>query len=63
MADLDPDQDAALRRLRAAFGFVEVLRVIDHQAQQDATSDEQPEAGLDGERGGQGGGSGGATPA
>jgi hypothetical protein len=23
MAELDPDQEAALRRLRAAFGFVE----------------------------------------
>ncbi len=30
MAEVDPDQAAALRRLRAAFGFVEVLRVIDH---------------------------------
>jgi hypothetical protein len=30
VADVDPEQDAALRRLRAAFGFVEVLRVIGH---------------------------------
>jgi hypothetical protein len=30
MAELDPDQEAALRRLRAAFGFVEVLRIVDH---------------------------------
>jgi hypothetical protein len=30
MAEVDPDQEAALRRLRAAFGFVEVLRIIDH---------------------------------
>jgi hypothetical protein len=30
MADVDPEQEAALRRLRAAFGFVEVLRVVDH---------------------------------
>jgi hypothetical protein len=32
MAEVDPDQEAALRRLRAALGFVEVLRVVDHQA-------------------------------
>jgi hypothetical protein len=25
-----PDQEPALRRLRAAFGFVELLRIIDH---------------------------------
>jgi hypothetical protein len=30
MAELDPDQETALRRLRAAFGFVEVLKVINH---------------------------------
>ena len=35
MAELDPDQEAALRRLRAAFGFVEVLEVVDHEADQD----------------------------
>jgi hypothetical protein len=34
MAELDPDQEAALRRLRAAFGFVEVLRIIDHDLDQ-----------------------------
>jgi hypothetical protein len=28
---VDPDQDAALRRLRAAFGFVDVLDVINHE--------------------------------
>ena len=33
MAELDPDQKAALRRLRAA--FVEVLRIIDHNDGQD----------------------------
>jgi hypothetical protein len=27
----EPDQDAALRRLRAAFGFVEVLDVNNHE--------------------------------
>jgi hypothetical protein len=34
MAELDPDQDAALRRLRAAFGFVEILRIVDHDQAQ-----------------------------
>jgi hypothetical protein len=29
VGQVDPDQDAALRRLRAAFGFVEVLEIID----------------------------------
>ena len=33
MAEVDPEQRAALRRLRAAFGFVEVLRFIDHDGQ------------------------------
>jgi hypothetical protein len=41
MAEVDPDQEAALRRLRAAFGFVEVLRVIDHDQDQDQ-DDSQP---------------------
>ena len=40
MAELDPDQEAALRRLRAAFGFVEVLRVVDHHDDQDQDDDE-----------------------
>ena len=35
MGEVDPDQEAALRRLRAAFGFVEVLRIIDHDLDQD----------------------------
>ncbi|HEV2930901.1 MAG TPA: hypothetical protein VGW74_19640 [Propionibacteriaceae bacterium] len=35
MAEVDPDQVAALRRLRAAFGFVEVLRIVDHKQDQD----------------------------
>ena len=39
MAEVDPDQKAALRRLRAAFGFVEILEVVDHQADQD---DDEP---------------------
>ena len=41
MAELDPDQEAALRRLRAAFGFVEILRIIDHDVGQDQ-DDDQP---------------------
>jgi len=40
MAEVDPDQAAALRRLRAAFGFVEVLRIVDHDPSQD--QDDQP---------------------
>ena len=43
MAELDPDQAAALRRLRAAFGFVEVLAVVDHEASQDDGDDEAVE--------------------
>jgi hypothetical protein len=39
MAEVDPDQEAALRRLRAAFGFVEVLAVVDHEADQDQGDD------------------------
>jgi hypothetical protein len=38
--ELDPDQEAALRRLRAAFGFVEVLRIGDHHDDQD--HDDEP---------------------
>jgi hypothetical protein len=40
MAEVDPDQEAALRRLRAAFGFVEVLRIVDHDQGQD--QDDEP---------------------
>jgi hypothetical protein len=32
--EVDPDQAAALRRLRATFGFVEVLAVLGHEADQ-----------------------------
>jgi hypothetical protein len=35
MAELDPEQEAALRRLRAAFGFIEILRIVDHEQDQD----------------------------
>jgi hypothetical protein len=45
MAELDPDQQAALRRLRAAFGFVEVLRVVDHDQDQDQDDDQPTEEG------------------
>jgi hypothetical protein len=44
MAEVDPDQEAALRRLRAAFGFVEILRVVDHDQGQDQ-DDESSEEG------------------
>jgi hypothetical protein len=43
MAEVDPDQAAALRRLRAAFGFVEVLEVVDHEADPDEDVDEAVE--------------------
>jgi hypothetical protein len=45
MAEVDPEQEAALRRLRAAFGFVEVLRIIDHDDGQDQDDDESLEEG------------------
>jgi hypothetical protein len=45
MAELDPDQEAALRRLRAAFGFVEVLRIVDHDDGQDQDDDEPHQEG------------------
>jgi hypothetical protein len=45
MAEVDPDQEAALRRLRAAFGFVEVLRIIDHNDRQDQDDDQLTEEG------------------
>jgi hypothetical protein len=40
MAEVDPDQEAALRRLRAAFGFVEVLEIIDHKPAHDPVGDQ-----------------------
>ena len=42
MAEVDPDQVAALPRLRAAFGFVEVLRIVDHGQGQDRDQDDEP---------------------
>ena len=41
VAEVDPDQEAALRRLRAAFGFAEVLRIVDHHDGRDQ-DDHQP---------------------
>jgi hypothetical protein len=43
MAEVDPDQEAALRRLRAAFGFIQVLEVVDHEADQDQDDNEAVE--------------------
>ena len=43
MAEIDPDQAAALRRLRAAFGFVEILWVVDHHEIQDQVDDQLTE--------------------
>ena len=45
MADVDPDHEAALRRLRAAFGFVEVLGIVDHGQGEDQDDDEPVEEG------------------
>jgi hypothetical protein len=42
MAEVDPDQEAALRRLRAAFGFVQVLRIVHHDQDQDQDQDDHP---------------------
>jgi hypothetical protein len=43
MAHVDPDQEAALRRLRAAFGFIEVLEIIDHQPSEDPARNQEPQ--------------------
>jgi hypothetical protein len=40
LAELEPDQEAALRRLRAAFGFVQVLRIVEDNDGQDQDDDE-----------------------
>ena len=45
MAEVDPDQEAALRQLRAAFGFVEVLRIVDHDDGRDQDDDKLPDEG------------------
>ena len=38
MPEVDDDQLAALRRLRAAFGFVEIVEVISHDEGDDPTT-------------------------
>jgi uncharacterized glyoxalase superfamily protein PhnB len=48
MGEVDPDQEAALRWLRAAFGFVEVLRTIDHDLDQDQDDDQRTDEGEPG---------------
>jgi hypothetical protein len=40
MSEVDPDHLAALRRLWIAFGFVEVLEIIDHQPAQAGVNDQ-----------------------
>jgi hypothetical protein len=45
MAELDPDQETALRRLRAAFGFIMILRIVDHYDGQDQDEDQPIEQG------------------
>jgi hypothetical protein len=42
VAQLDPDQLAALRRLRAAFGLVLVLEVREHEPGRDLAPDQAP---------------------
>jgi hypothetical protein len=42
VAQVDPDQLAALRRLRAAFGPVEVLEVVEHEPGRDPAPDKAP---------------------
>jgi hypothetical protein len=48
MAEVDDDQLAALRRLRAAFGFVEVVEVISHDPEDDLAA--APDASIEGAR-------------
>ena len=43
MAEVDPDPGGALRRLRAAFGLVELLPIVDHEADKDQDHDEDVE--------------------
>jgi hypothetical protein len=45
VSEVDDDQLAALRRLRAAFGFVEIVKVISH----DPTA--APDESIEGARG------------
>ena len=43
VAPLDSDQLAALRRLRAAFGFVLILQVREHKPGRDHAPDQPPQ--------------------
>jgi hypothetical protein len=43
VAEVDTDQLAALRRLRAAFGFVEVLEVVEHEPGRHPAPDQAPQ--------------------
>ena len=47
MAEVDDDQLAALRRLRAAFGFVEVVEVISHDPEDDLAA--APDESIEGQ--------------
>jgi hypothetical protein len=49
MPEVDDDQLAALRRLRAAFGFVEVVEVISHDSGDDLAA--PPDESIEGARG------------
>jgi hypothetical protein len=42
VAEVDDDQLAALRRLRAAFGFVEVVEVISHDSDDPTAPEGEP---------------------
>jgi hypothetical protein len=41
--EIDPDQLAALRRLRAAFGLVLILEVREHEPGRDPAPDQAPQ--------------------
>jgi len=47
--EVDDDQLAALRRLRAAFGFIEIVEVISHDPGDDLAA--APDASIEGARG------------
>jgi len=49
VAQVDPDQLAALRRLRAAFGFVLILEVRELQPARDPAPDQAPRLFDDGQ--------------
>lgn len=51
MPQVDPDRLATLRCLRAVFGPIEVLEVLDHSVEQDQAAGE---GGVDDQEGGRG---------